>query len=54
MLIATGMIDVGITSVETQDYAVLSAAVVDLAAQQLAQMIVRDGEERDQIHHRHC
>ncbi|MEA5097539.1 MAG: bifunctional glutamate N-acetyltransferase/amino-acid acetyltransferase ArgJ, partial [Burkholderiaceae bacterium] len=43
MLIATGMLDVGMTSVETQDYAVLSAAVTDVA-QRLAQMIVRDGE----------
>jgi glutamate N-acetyltransferase/amino-acid N-acetyltransferase len=43
MLIATGMIDIGITSIETQDYAALSAAVTDLA-QELAQMIIRDGE----------
>ena len=43
MLIATGMIDLGITSIETEDYAELSAAVNDLA-QELAQMIVRDGE----------
>jgi len=43
ILIATGMIDLGITSIETQDYVVLSAAVSELA-QQLAQMIVRDGE----------
>ena len=43
MLIATGMIDLGITSVETEDYAALAVAVTDLA-QELAQMIVRDGE----------
>ncbi len=43
ILIATGMHDLGITSIETQDYATLSAAVIDLA-QELAQMIVRDGE----------
>jgi glutamate N-acetyltransferase / amino-acid N-acetyltransferase len=43
MLIATGMHDLGITSIETQDYAALSAAVTDLA-QELAQMIIRDGE----------
>jgi len=43
VLIATGMLDLGITSIETQDYATLSAAVTDLA-QELAQMIIRDGE----------
>jgi len=43
MLIATGMLDVGISGIETQDYAALSAAVTEVA-QQLAQAIVRDGE----------
>ncbi|MBS1170668.1 MAG: argJ, partial [Burkholderiaceae bacterium] len=43
MLIATGMLDVGISGIETQDYATLSAAVTEVA-QQLAQAIVRDGE----------
>lgn len=43
MLMAGGMLDLGITSTETQDYATLSAAVIDVA-QELAQMIVRDGE----------
>ena len=43
MLVATGMLDLGLTSIETQDYAALSAAVTEVAVE-LAQMIVRDGE----------
>jgi glutamate N-acetyltransferase / amino-acid N-acetyltransferase len=43
MLIATGVVDLGLTSIEAQEYAELSSAVVDLA-QELSQMIVRDGE----------
>ena len=43
MLISTGLLDLGLTSIETQDYAALSAAVTEVAVE-LAQMIVRDGE----------
>lgn len=43
MLMATGVSKVSITAIDTPEYAVLAAAVLDLS-QQLAQMIVRDGE----------
>ncbi len=43
MLIATGKHDVGLVAIESPEYAALSAAVISLA-QELAQMIVRDGE----------
>lgn len=43
MLIATGKHDIGLVAIESPEYAALSAAVISLA-QELAQMIVRDGE----------
>jgi glutamate N-acetyltransferase/amino-acid N-acetyltransferase len=43
MLIATGAADVEINAIDTPEYAALAAAVSGLS-QQLAQMIVRDGE----------
>jgi glutamate N-acetyltransferase/amino-acid N-acetyltransferase len=43
MLIATGVQDIGLVAIESPEYADLSAAVISLA-QELAQMIVRDGE----------
>jgi len=43
MLIATGMVDLGITDAESGAYAELAAAVNDLS-QELAHKIVRDGE----------
>ncbi|PRC91404.1 bifunctional glutamate N-acetyltransferase/amino-acid acetyltransferase ArgJ [Solimicrobium silvestre] len=43
MLIATGVSDLEITDTDSPEYAALMAAVVSLS-QQLAQMIVRDGE----------
>ncbi|RJX31516.1 MAG: bifunctional glutamate N-acetyltransferase/amino-acid acetyltransferase ArgJ [Oxalobacter sp.] len=43
MLIATGQKDIGLVAIESPEYAALSAAVISLS-QELAQMIVRDGE----------
>jgi glutamate N-acetyltransferase/amino-acid N-acetyltransferase len=43
MLIATGVAQLDVTEVDSPEYAALSAAVIDLS-QELAQMIVRDGE----------
>jgi glutamate N-acetyltransferase/amino-acid N-acetyltransferase len=43
MLIATGAVDVDISSVDSAEYAMLAQAVIGLS-QELAQMIVRDGE----------
>jgi glutamate N-acetyltransferase/amino-acid N-acetyltransferase len=43
MLIATGSADVEVTSVDSPEYAQLAEAVIGLA-QELAKMIVRDGE----------
>jgi glutamate N-acetyltransferase/amino-acid N-acetyltransferase len=43
MLIATGTAEVDVSSIESTEYALLSQAVIDLS-QELAQMIVRDGE----------
>ena len=43
MLVATGKHDIGLVAIESPEYAALSAAVISLA-QELAQMIVRDGE----------
>jgi glutamate N-acetyltransferase/amino-acid N-acetyltransferase len=43
MLIATGAAEVEINSIESREYALLAQAVTDLS-QELAQMIVRDGE----------
>ena len=43
MLIATGVAQLDVTEVDSPEYAALSAAVIELS-QELAQMIVRDGE----------
>lgn len=43
MLIATGVVDLGINSADSEEYAELAAAVTGLAME-LAQKIVRDGE----------
>jgi glutamate N-acetyltransferase / amino-acid N-acetyltransferase len=43
MLIATGVAAVEVSEIDSPEYAALSAAVIELA-QELAQMIVRDGE----------
>ncbi len=43
MLIATGAAEVEVSSIDTPEYALLSEAVIGLS-QELAQMIVRDGE----------
>lgn len=43
MLIATGVAQLDVTEIDSPEYAALSAAVIDLS-QELAQMIVRDGE----------
>ena len=43
MLIATGTADVEISSIDSEEYMQMSDAVIDLS-QELAQMIVRDGE----------
>ncbi|MGV3741218.1 MAG: bifunctional glutamate N-acetyltransferase/amino-acid acetyltransferase ArgJ [Burkholderiaceae bacterium] len=43
LLIATGKVDVNISSIESPEYAALAEAVIGLS-QELAQMIVRDGE----------
>ena len=43
MLMATGVHDIGLVAIESPEYAALSAAVIGLA-QELSQMIVRDGE----------
>lgn len=43
MLIATGAVDLGIASADSEEYAELAAALTDLS-QELAQKIVRDGE----------
>lgn len=43
ILIATGAVDVGISNADSPEYALLAEAVIGLS-QELAQMIVRDGE----------
>jgi glutamate N-acetyltransferase/amino-acid N-acetyltransferase len=43
MLIASGTVEVNVTSIDSVEYNILAGAVIDLS-QELAQMIVRDGE----------